>query len=276
LTVAPNYFDLFGVQLLAGRPLRETDRSDGLPVALVNSLFAERYWPKEDPLGKRLKFGSDSDDPWVTIVGVVPNIVQDEIDVGFRPAVYLPLAQDPQQFMSLAVRVRGGDPMALAEPVRRTVLAIDPDLPLYWVRTLEDWINMGRFQIQFLASLFVLFAVGGLILGGVGQYALLAYTVSLRSREIGVRRALGAMGRSVVGLLLRQSLRHLIIGLSIGLLLSLGFARLLSSSLYRVEPFDPTTFFVVSGVLVATSVLAALVPARRALAVDPIVVLRCE
>jgi predicted permease len=276
VTVAPDYFDMFGVQVLAGRPLRETDRSDNQPVALVNNLFVQRYWAGESPVGKRLRFGRESDTPWVTVVGLVPNIVQDEIEEGSHPAVYLPLAQDPQQFMSLAVRARGGEPMALAEPVRRTVLAMDRDLPLYWVRTLEDWIKMGRFQTHFLASLFVLFAAGGLLLGGVGQYALLAYAVSLRSREIGVRRALGAMNGSVLGLLLRQSLRQLIIGLSIGLLLSLGFARFMSSVLYRVEPFDPATFFVVSAVLMATAVLAGLMPARRALSVDPIIVLRCE
>jgi hypothetical protein len=239
VTVAPNYFDVFGVQILNGRPFHETDRADNLLVALVNGMFVERYWPEESPLGKRLKFDRDSDNPWVTVVGVVPNIVRDEIDEGIRPAVYLPLAQDPQQFMSLAVRARSGESMALAEPVRRIVLEIDHDLPLYWVRTLEDWINMGRFQTHFLASLFVLFAAGGLLLGGVGQYALLAYTVSLRSREIGVRRALGAMDGSVLGLLLRQSLRHLIVGLSTGLVLSVGFARLLSSILYGVDPFDP-------------------------------------
>ncbi len=276
VTVAPNYFDLFGVRLLDGRPLRETDRSDGQLVALVNSLFAQRYWPGGSPVGRRLKFGREGDSPWVTVVGVVPNIVQNEIEEGIDAAVYVPLAQDPQQFMSLAVRARGGDPMALAEPVRRAVLAMDPDLPLYWVRSLEDWINMGRFQTHLLASLFVIFAAGGLLLGGAGQYALLAYTVSLRSREIGVRRALGAMNRSVLALLLRQSLRHLAIGLSLGLLLSLGFARLLSNVLYRVEPFDPATFLVVSAVLVATAALAGLIPARRAMAVDPIVVLRCE
>jgi predicted permease len=274
--VAPSYFEMLDIEILEGRPFLNTDREDSPRVALVNQLFVERYWPQESPVGKRLKFDRDSDSPWVTIIGVVPNIVQDEIDEGMRPAAYLPLAQDPQQFMFLAVRARGGDPMTLAEPVRRTVLAIDPDLPLYWVRTLEDWIKMGRFQTHFLASLFVLFAAGGLLLGGVGQYALLAYTVSLRSREIGVRRALGAMDGAVLGLLVRQSVRQLIIGLSIGLVLSLGFARLLSSILYGVEPFDPTTFAVVTGVLVATALLAALMPARQALSVDPIVVLRYE
>jgi hypothetical protein len=135
----------------------------------VNRLFVERYWPKESPIGKRVKFGRESDNPWLTIVGVVPNIVQDEIQEPLRPAVYVPLAQDPQQFMSLAVRAAGGDPMALAEPVRKTVLAIDRYLPLHWVRTLEEWIDMGRFRTNFLASLFGIFAVLGLILGGVAS-----------------------------------------------------------------------------------------------------------
>jgi putative ABC transport system permease protein len=276
VTVTPNYFELFGVEVFDGRPLWETDRSDSLPVAIVNKRFVERYWAQESPIGKRIQFGRDSANPWITIVGIVPDIVQGRVNRPPRPAVYLPLAQDPQQFMSLAIHPRGGDPMALTEPVRKTVLTIDRDLPLYWVRTLEDWIQMGRFLTHFLASLFVLFAMLGLVLGGVGQYALTAYTVSLRAREIGVRRALGASDGSVLGLLLRQSMRHLVIGLSVGLVLSLGFARLLSSMLFGVEPFDPTTFTVVSIVLIATAALAALMPARRALAVDPIIVLRYE
>jgi predicted permease len=276
ITVAPNYFEMFGVQMMDGRPFRATDRDDSLLVAIVNRLFVERYWPKESPIGKRVKFDRESDNPWVTIVGVVPNIVQNEVQEPLRPAVYVPLAQDPQQFMSLAVRARGRDPMELAEPVRKAVLAIDRDLPLYWVRSLQTWIDMGRFGTNFLASLFSIFAVLGLILGGVGQYALLAYSVSLRSREIGVRRALGAKDRSVLGLLVRQSVKYLAIGLSTGLILSVGFARFLAFLLYGVEPFDPTTFVVVSVVLAVTAVLAALMPARRALAVDPIVVLRYE
>jgi putative ABC transport system permease protein len=230
----------------------------------------------ESPIGKRLKFGRDDDNPWLTVVGVAPDIVQGRVDQPARPVVYVPLAQDPQQFMSLAVRTGGRDAMELAEPVRKAVLAIDRDLPLYWVRTLEDWIDINQFGTNFLASLFGLFAVFGLILGGVGQYALLAYNVSLRSREIGLRRALGARDGAVLGLFFRQSLRYLVIGLSFGLIFSLGFARLLSSILFGVEPFDMTTFTVVTVVLVATALVAALLPARRALAVDPIVALRYE
>jgi predicted permease len=276
ITAAPNYFEVFGVKIMDGRVFRATDRDDSLLVAIVNRLFVERYWPKESPIGKRVKFGRESDNPWITIVGVVPNIVQGEVQDLVRPAVYVPLAQDPQQFMSLAVRARGGDPMELAEPVRKAVLAIDRDLPLYWVRSLQTWIDMGRFRTNFLASLFSIFAVLGLVLGGVGQYAILAYSVSLRSREIGVRRALGAKDRSVLGILVRQSVKYLVIGLGIGLLLSVGFARFLAFLLYGVEPFDPATFAILSAVLVVTAVLAALMPARRALAVDPIVVLRYE
>jgi predicted permease len=273
---APNYFEAFGLRLLDGRPFRTTDRSDSLRVAIVNNLFVERYWPKESPIGKRLKFGRDEDNPWLTVVGVAPDIVQGRVDQPARPVVYIPIAQDPQQFMSLAVRVGGRDAMELAEPVRKAVLGIDRELPLYWVRTLEGWIDINRFQTNFLASLFMSFAVFGLILGAVGQYALLAYNVSLRSREVGVRRALGAGDGSVLGLFLRQSLKYLTIGLSIGLIASLGFARLLSNILFGVEPFDLMTFSVVTAVLVITALLAALLPARRALAVDPIVVLRYE
>jgi ABC-type antimicrobial peptide transport system permease subunit len=145
--------------------------------------------------------------------------------------------------------------------------------PPYWINFDPDW---RSWTFAFLASLFIAFAVFGLILGAVGQYALLAYNVSLRSREVGVRRALGAKDGAVLGLFLRQSLKYLLIGLSVGLVASLGFARLLSNILFKVEPFDLTTFVVVTAVLVTTAFLAAVLPARRALTVDPIVVLRYE
>lgn len=276
ITVSPNYFETFGIKILAGRPFTSTDRTGSLLVVIVNQRLVEKYWPGQNPVGKRLRFKSGRDDSWLTIVGVVPNVAQDEIQEELWSAVYLPLAQNPPQSMSLAALSNQEDPMVLTEPIRKTVLSIDRDLPIYWVRTLDDWIAMGRFRTNFLASQFVIFALLGLILGGVGQYALLAYSVSLRSREFRVRRALGAKNLSVIKLLLRQNIRHLVIGLSLGFVISIGFARLLSFVLYGIEPFDVLTFSVVCLVLMVTALLSAVIPARRALAVDPMSVLRSE
>ncbi len=276
ITIAPDYFELFRIPLLEGRIFWSTDRADNPPVAIVNRFFANRYWPGEKPTGKRLRIGpEEGEGAWVTVVGMVPDVVQSEIHQPVRPAVYVPLAQNPPQFISLALRT-GVEPMNLAESMRRIVAGLDGDLPVYWLRTLQQAIDLGRFQTNFLASLFSIFAVIGLLLGAVGQYALLAYSVSLRSREIGVRRALGARDKTVVRLLLGQALWQVGIGLAVGLVLSFWSAGLLSSILYGIQPRDPGTFITVVAVLILSTTLASMLPARRALAVDPISVLRHE
>jgi predicted permease len=276
ISIAPNYFDMFDIGVLEGRPFWRNDRAESQPVVVVNRHLVNQYWPGEQVIGQSLRIGPEgSIGSALTIVGVVSNVIQGDVNEPVRPAVYRPLAQSPPQFVSMAVR-SNRNPAEFAEPMRLAVTELDRDLPVYWVRTLEDWIDLGRFRTNFLATLFGLFAVMGLLLGGVGQYGLLAYTVSLRAREIGVRRALGAMDKAVIGLLMRQSVGQLIIGLGIGLTISLGTARLLAFILYGVEPFDPLTFGLVAVVLIGTTLLAALLPARRALSVDPIVVLRYE
>jgi predicted permease len=277
VTVAPNYFDAFGIPVREGRGVLDSDAADGLPVAVVNEMLARRYWPGESALGRRIRMGlREEEEPWRTIVGLVPNVVQDEVGEPVRPTVYLPLAQHSVRFISLAVRAEGGNPKALAEPVRKAVLELDKDLPVYWVRTLEEWIDLGRFGARFIAAIFSLAALGGILLGAVGQYAVLAYTVSQRTREIGVRRALGALDRDVMSLLLREGVWQLGVGLSIGVVLSLGFVRLLANALTGVGTYDPTTFGAVPLALMIAAVVASVIPALRALRVEPAVALRCE
>jgi len=275
-SVSPGYFDTLGVRSLEGRPFGSGDRADTLPVAIVNRKLAEQHWPRESALGRRIQLGrSGSDAPWLTIVGVVPNVVQGEVDDPLDPTVYQPLSQTGPRFASLAVRA-AGDPRALAEPVRKLVAGLDADTPVYWLRTLEGWIERGRFAGRFFAVLFTSFALGGLLLGALGQYAVLAYAVSQRTREIGLRRALGAANRELLRMTLGDGLRHLGPALAVGMLLSLAFARLLAGVLYGVAGFDAVSFGVVAAALTLVVLGASLVPARRALGVDPAIALRDE
>jgi predicted lysophospholipase L1 biosynthesis ABC-type transport system permease subunit len=239
-------------------------------------LFAERFWKGEPAVGRRVQLGRQGEDSaWHSVVGVVPNVVQDEVDEPLRPTVYSPLAQAAPRFASLAVRTTA-DPLLLAEPVRQVLRELDPDLPVYWLRSLEEWIDLGRFGTRFIAALFVIFGAVALVLGGVGLYAVLAQTVGERTREIGVRRALGALDPQVVRLLLREGAQELGLGLALGLVVSAGFARFLSGELIGVDAFDPLTFGTVALVLGLAGLLAAVIPAHRAVSVDPLVALRAE
>jgi len=274
--VTPSYFETFRFAPLAGRVLQASDREDAAPVAVVNESFARRQWPDASPLGQRVRMNpTQAESRYATVVGVVPDTVQGEMGTEVRDTVFLPMAQEPSPFMSFAVRTQG-DPDALQDAVRAAVQRVDPDLPVYWLRTMEDWLQIAMWDHHLLATLFGMFAVFALVLAVSGIYAVLAYAVSQRTREIGVRRALGARDPGIVRMVLAQGGVQLAIGLGIGLLLALGFGKLLSGFLFELQSFDALTFFGVAAVLAAVSVLAGFIPARRALRVQPMVALRYE
>jgi len=274
--VTPGYFEFFRVQLLAGRDFDARDRGDGLPVAVVSDRVAEAFGGPAAALGKRLKLGGPEDEgDWLTIVGVVPTVVQVEVRTNIQPNIYVPLAQNDLRFMSIAMRTVD-DPLLHTEALQRAVMELDPDLPVYWLRSLEEWVDEARFMPRFLAALFGLFAATGLVLAAAGLYGVLAYTVVVRTQEFGVRRALGATGGGIVALLVRQGTLQTTIGLGCGVVIASLFARLLSNEFYGVGAFDPLTFGLVVVVLAVTAALATLLPALRALAVDPARALRCE
>ena len=274
--IAPNYFSSFKAPILKGRAFDSRDRQDGQPVVIVNQLLAEKFWPLQNPIGRRLRLGEVQEkNPWLTVVGVVGNVQQDEVTDEVRPTVYVPIEQNAAQFMSIALRV-SGDPMQYAETLRKAVQEVDPDLPVYWIRTLDEWVEISRFGTSFLATLFGAFAVIAIILATAGQYAVLAYSVGQRKREIGIRRALGALDRAVLNLFVTHGLKQFAIALVVGLPLALGFATLISSQLYAVSSFDPVTVVIVSVSLLLASFLAAILPAQRALKVNPAVALRTE
>src|SRR5690606_19972636 len=255
-----DYFSVLDIPLLRGRLFNAGDVADAPRVAVVSSRAAEQLWPGEDPLGKRFRLGGSdqADRPWVQVVGVVPHVPQvgESMD---RAAIYLPFAQVSTRFFSFVVRGEG-DAYARADAVRDAVLRVDPDLPVYWLRSLDDWIHAASFDQRLLAVLFGLFGLFAVLLAAAGLYAVLAYQVSQRTREIGVRRALGADDRGIVRMVARQGLWQLLLGVSIGMLLALGFARLLAGFLFGIAPHDPLTFAVVILVLGLVATGSALVP----------------
>ncbi|MCI0604169.1 ABC transporter permease [bacterium] len=276
IVIAPNYFQVLEIPVFKGRSFDSRDHKDGQKVAIVNQMLVDKFWQGENPIGRRLRLGQNQDQgEWLTVVGVTPNVLQNELEEELMPAVYLPIAQTEARFISLIVRTQG-DPMHLSDSLRKTVEELDPDLPVYWLRPLEEWIRLNRFDSTFMATLFGIFAIVAIALAAAGQYSVLAYTVGQRTKEIGVRRALGALDQTILKLFLNQGLRQFLIALLIGLPIAMGFARLLANQFVGVSSFDPTTLVVVPMALLLVTVVAAIFPARRALRVDPAVALRAE
>jgi predicted permease len=271
--VTPAYFDAFGVAVRAGRGLGPDDRRGNLPVALVNEPFAARHFPGESPLGKRLRLGgAQSQQAWVTIVGVVPDLYMGEAENRNPEGLYLPLAQHDARFMSVIART-GGDPLAIAGAVRGAVEAIDGRLPIYFVRSMPQVIQQETWFYGVFGSLFMVFGFAALVLAAVGLYGVMAFSVSRRTQEVGIRMALGAQAAQVLRLVMRQGAWQLAAGLGFGLALAAGLARLVRFILFRVEPWDPTIFLAIVAVLTATCAVACFIPARRAARVDPVVAL---
>jgi putative ABC transport system permease protein len=273
--VSPDYFETFRIPVLAGRSFAAADDDHAAPVAVVGTRLAERMGGPGAAVGRRILLRPEDDPLWVTVIGVVPHVVQGSLYEPLRPTIYLPLAQQDVKFVSIALRA-AGPPEAQAEPLRRAVAAVDPDLPVYWLRTMDEWIDRSLFMPRFFALMFGVFGAAGLVLAAGGLFAVLAQTVLARTGEIGLRRALGASSGEIVRLLFRRTAAQLAIGVPAGLVVAAGLGAVLQRSLYGVGPFDPATFITVAAVIVAASVAASLLPARRALAIDPADALRYE
>jgi putative ABC transport system permease protein len=247
---------------------------------IVNQRFASKYWPGANPVGKRLRLfdrrtpKGEDEGPWRTVVGVVSNIAQNEIA---RPEsnylVYEPYRQRTVGNMRMIVRTRI-PPASLAATIRREIQAIDPDITVWSVGTLEQSFKTLYWKSEFYGSLFLIFAALALLLASFGLYAVIAHSVSQRSQEIGVRIALGGTARDIRGLVLRQGLLPVGVGLTVGLALSLAMNRLLQAQLVQVSPSDLITLAAVSATLIVAAILGCLIPARRAMQVDPLVALR--
>lgn len=276
--VSPGYFATMSIPILRGRDVAWSDTPESQQVVIVNKSTAERFWPGQDPLGKRLRWGPSvtSEPKWLTVVGVVGDARYRAIE-DMRPDLYVPFAQAPHWAMDVVVRTTG-DPLRLAQPINAAVRAIDPGLPVANVTTMEREIEESVAQPRLRTLILALFAGLSLVLAAVGLYGIIAYSVAQRGQEIGIRMALGADRVSVMRLVLRQGLGLTLAGLAAGLT---GAAALASTGwlgdlLYNVASTDILTFAVVPLLLVAVALLASLLPARRATRVDPLVVLRAE
>jgi putative ABC transport system permease protein len=276
MKISAAYFRTLGATVLAGRDFDDRDAASGPAVAIVNQSFASKFWPGEDPLGKRLRLlGDNTPGSWLTVVAVVSNIIQnDQTRQRFEPMVYLPYRQVPGGGMWVLMRTRI-PPAGLTNTVRRQVRALDADLPIYGPLTLAD--RLERFwDNRFYGMLFLIFAGVALLLASIGLYTVVAHAVSRRTQEIGIRMAVGATAHDILKLVLRQGLLPLGIGLAVGLTGSFAVNRVLKDALVSVSPTDPVTLVVASAVLVLSATLGCLIPARRAMRVDPLIALRHE
>ncbi|MCM2255133.1 MAG: ABC transporter permease [Vicinamibacteria bacterium] len=280
--VSPGYFRTMGVTLLKGRDFTEHDRADQPPVIVVDETMASTWWPNEDPIGKRLRFGAghDTDEPWRTVIGVVRHVKNYGVDEDSRVETYVPYLQEPIGFASFLLKAENGDPAALSGAVRAALKAVDPDVPLFQVRGLEEIVSDGLAEKRLSAQLLGAFAALALLLSAIGIYGVMSYAVTQQTLEIGIRVALGAQRPDILRMVMRQGMRLATLGVGIGLVLALGLAlglgRLLGEILFRVSPTDPPTFAAVPVILTLVALAACWIPARRALGVDPISALRWE
>jgi predicted permease len=275
--ISPQYFSTMSIQLLQGRQFIEQDRADSPGVAVISETMARRLWPGEDPIGKRLKVGpTTSPVPWLQIVGVVKDVRQFELDSEPRLQMYLPHDQFAFFRPNYLVVKTDGDPLSLAATVRRTVWDMDKDQPVSNIRTMEGILSESVARQRFSMLLLVTFATLALVLAAVGLYGVMSYSVAQRTREIGIRMALGAQARDVLKMVVGQGIKLVLIGVAIGLAAALILTRLMSSLLFGVSATDPTTFITISLVLISVALLASYIPARRATKIDPLIALRYE
>ena len=278
--VTKGFFEALQIPLVRGRTFDERDRRDSAPTMIINEEFAKKFFPHEDPIGRRVKIGAGEGvarESYRTreIVGIVGNFRRSDLGRSPAAAYLVPLPQLMWGPPSLVVRT-AGDPNAITPEIRKVLSSMDPDAPLYEVRTLADYLALDLGRARFQAVLLGLFAGIALLLTAIGLYGVMAYTVAQRTQEIGIRVALGASRGGVLRMILARAVAITSLGLLIGIVGAFALTRLLSSLLYQVKPVDPLTFTAVSLLLAGTSTLASYFPARRAARVDPMVALRYE
>ncbi|HVT57106.1 MAG TPA: ABC transporter permease [Thermoanaerobaculia bacterium] len=274
--ISAGLFAALSVRPIAGREFERLDTADSQPVVIVNQSLARKMWPLDSPLGKRLRLAKTRHtEPWRTVVGVVPDLRLYGLDTKKLDGFYLPIGQSGPTRLSFLIRTPG-DPLALVSAVRAQVTALDKDTPIYFVKTMERAILEDRFFNHLFGTLFSLFGLCALLLAAVGIYGVIAFSVQRRTQEIGVRMALGARRGRVLGMLMKQGVVQLAIGLALGLPLAFAGSFLLGAVLFQVEPGDPEVLTLVVAGLSLVAVVACLVPGQRAMDVDPIVALRYD
>jgi predicted permease len=274
--VTPGYFKVMQVPLVRGRFITENDGPNKDQVVLIDETMARRFWPNQDPLGKRCKIGVRANsNPWMTVVGIVKDIKNDGLDADKVPHIYGSLYQLRARAISVALRTSLSS-TSLEPQIRHELQAVDPALPIFNLRSMDEVIGASLARRRFSAELVGVFAALALLLASIGIYGLLAYMVGQRLQEIGIRMAMGAQPSHILKMILTQGVKLAGAGILVGMIFAGFAAPLISSMLYGVRPVDPAVFVTVPLVLVIVALLASYIPARRATKVDPIIALRNE
>lgn len=275
-SVSPDYFDTLGIRLVQGRFFNEHDKEDSAQVAIIDETMAHRYWPNENPVGKRLKMGpAESNSPWIEIVGVVGHLKNYGVTEESRVEMFRPYPQVPFNTISLVVRT-DKEPSAMASAVRNEIAGIDHQQPVYSVRTMDDLLSTTMAPRRLVVFVLAAFALLALLLKAIGVYSVMAYSVSERMHEIGIRMALGAERSNILKLIMSQGLKLVIIGLMIGLVFTVLFTSIAASLLFGLSPGDPVSYMSGLVILATVALLACYVPGIKATRVDPIIALREE
>jgi predicted permease len=272
----PGYFATLQIPLLEGRDFTTQDVTRGQAVAIVNRAMAETYWPGGNAIGKRFKLGDlDNDNPWLIVAGVAENVRHFGLDSEPRREFFVPYAQSAWPVMTIVART-ASEPALSTRSMRELIRRVDPQLPVAGVRSMEDVIDSSISWRETPMRLLTGFSLVGLLLASLGVYGVLAYYVSQRTREIGVRAALGATRAQIAALVIRQSLAPIAAGAALGVAGSFASGRLLQELLYEVQPGDPQVISVIVALFAAVGILASWLPAHRAAAIDPVTALRNE
>jgi len=280
--IDPNYFRTMSIPLLRGRYFTEQDNDESHGVVMINQTMAHRYWPDEDPIGRLIKpqfpaanvpWRPATTNTWLAIVGVVADVNQTGVNEVQAAEIYLPYLQNPSSLMNLLVRSKS-DPLRLVPAVRRQVLAVDGDQPVYNIKTMENVLSQSVATPHVITSLLTVFAAVALLLAAIGVYSVMSYSVAQRTHEVGVRMALGAQQQHVLRMILGHGLRLVLLGVGLGVVVAFVVTRVISNLLFGVSATDPQVFVGVPLLLIAVALLATYFPARRALKVDPIIALR--
>ncbi len=274
-TISPNYFALMNIGLRDGRVFADSDADKTQPVAVISGSLARRYFPDENPLGKKVRVGDDDSNPWLTVVGVVDDVHYNWLQKNDIPTLYRPYRQNPPHYTTVVLRT-DGDPLAFVSAVRSKFAAIDSELPIYEVKPLDVVINESIVGIAYVAAMMAAIGVIALVLASVGVYGVMSYSVSERTHEMGIRMAMGATAAAIHRLIIGNGMLLTGIGIAIGLPLAFGLARALSSLLFGVNAADPFAFIGLPLILASVAALASYLPARRAVRVDPLTALRYE